>query len=416
MRFSFAALLFVLPAIVSAVPSLSYSTRSEGLTVRHARLAQRFANPLAERAELSGRQTSCATQCSSTTDSSAVTAYNNCAATDAVCICNALEGMSSSCLACVLPAIGLSTSEFNQVCGSGSTTNQCDSQCSSASDQAANQAAGECSTSSLGDPCVCSALNEMSTTCRTCLLQASGITSSQFSQACAASGTTGIGSQPTGASGFTCATSCTSSSDQSALNAGAACAETDTTCQCNALAKLSSGCLTCELSVSGLSQQEYQAACAASPSSLSFTGAGGSSPTSTSAASSSSPTGSSSSGNGFTVASCSTSCSSSADQTAINQGNACSATNVACACNAFNAMDSTCRSCILTANGLTQTDLNSQCVSASSQGSASSTASPGSSSLPNGQNPTSGVLVGFSIGLKGVMGVAAVALGAVIFV
>ncbi|KZT59002.1 hypothetical protein CALCODRAFT_516416 [Calocera cornea HHB12733] len=415
MRFSIAALLFALPAIVSAVPSHSYDARFAALTVKHARVAQRMANPLAERTELSVRQTACTTQCSSSTDSSAVTAYNKCGDNDVVCICNALESMSSACLACVLPAIGLTASELNTACGSGSTTTQCDSQCSSSGDVAANTAAGECTTSSLSDPCVCAALGEMSTTCRSCLLQASGITSSQYTQECAASGTnssTAVGSTPTGTSS-SCATSCSSASDQSALNTGAQCAETDTTCQCNALAQLSSGCLTCELNAVGLTQSQYQAACsggAGGSPSYSFVGG-----TPTSSASSSSPT-SGSGANGFTVASCNPSCSSTADQTAITQGNACSATDVSCACTAFAAMDSTCRSCILSANGLSQTDLNSQCAAASSQSSASSTAGPGASTLPNSQQPTSGVVAGFSIGLKEVMGVAAVALGAVIFV
>ncbi|EJU05652.1 hypothetical protein DACRYDRAFT_20074 [Dacryopinax primogenitus] len=413
MHFSLAALFLALPAIVNAIPSHKYDARFAALTVKHAQVAQRMANPLAGRMELGSRQSSCTTQCSSTADKNGITTYNACSSTDPVCICDALESLSATCLTCVLPAAGLSASQFSEICGNGATTTQCNSQCSDATDTAANQAADLCTTSSIEDPCVCSALNKMTSACLNCLLQISGISNTQFSQACAAGGSAGgssgspVGSQPTGGSTSCTVTACTSVSDQSGISQGADCSSTDVGCQCASLGKLSNTCLSCVLSSSGLTNQEYQAQCAAS-------GSATATATTTTTAAPFQPT--SSSSGGFSSPSCNSSCASSADQAAISRGNVCSSTDVLCACTAFNSMDSACLTCILSSNGLTQNDLTSQCAAASSQASVSSTAKPTGSNLPNTQNPTSGALAGFSIGIEGILGAVSIALGAMIFV
>ncbi|KZO97055.1 hypothetical protein CALVIDRAFT_91296 [Calocera viscosa TUFC12733] len=166
----------------------------------------------------------------------------------------------------------------------------CTSQCSSASDTAAIENLANCVSSNL--PCVCAAIESVSSTCLDCVLSAEGLTASELAAACGgtagtggaatsvAGGTSSASASPTGtASGGStdgCDTECASASDQTGLNTLTACAGTDTACICTASYTLSTTCLDCTLSLADVTPTEWAQSCGSASGASGAGSAGGS--------------------------------------------------------------------------------------------------------------------------------------------
>ncbi|KZO97050.1 hypothetical protein CALVIDRAFT_526980 [Calocera viscosa TUFC12733] len=178
-----------------------------------------------------------------------------------------------------------------------------------------------------------------------------------------------------------CDTSCSSASDEAALQAFAACSASDITCLCTSAAALSSTCLQCMLTNDGVTEAELQAECSAG---ASATAPSGTTPTSAA------PT---------SIGVCTSECSSATDLAAYNQVQVsssvvtyayqqCNATDVPCLCAALALLSSSCSTCVETTFQITQAELNSVCSSGG--GSVTSTGSGATNTGSSGGPSVSG--------------------------
>ncbi|EJT98739.1 NADP-binding protein [Dacryopinax primogenitus] len=183
--------LLLLPALVSASSHLLVRSSSSSLIGRQAGAA------------------ACAASCTSASDLSALTAITNCASTDATCICDNSNDLSTACLDCILTAENLTPAQWTADCGSGggvitgagsasgsapsaspSATSYCTTTCVSMADQASG-----CANSDL--TCLCTNARMLSSTCLSCWLQLADLTQAQYQAECAS----GTGSNSAGGSG-----------------------------------------------------------------------------------------------------------------------------------------------------------------------------------------------------------------------
>ncbi|EJT98733.1 hypothetical protein DACRYDRAFT_24308 [Dacryopinax primogenitus] len=168
-----------------------------------------------------------------------------------------------------------------------------------------------------------------------------------------------------------CASSCSSTSDLSALGALASCSSSDINCVCTNAEQLSSTCLSCVLTAENLSPSDLATACAG----------GGSSGTSAATTGASSPTSSSSVG-------CATECSAASDQNGLTVITNCASTDNACVCNAAGTLSTTCLDCTLAAANITPDQWTADCSAISASSAATQTSTTGSSVTLGGQAPT----------------------------